>query len=166
MHLAVLLLAYLLQQHREGERYDERDEAGMGGRGGFLDRGKVPEGEFQLDAAAQAFPSVDFHSHLPLSLPPPFLPSKVFIFFHLTVVNCSDPGFVENSVRQSGQPQRHQESFSFGSSVVFHCKAGFYLLGSSLLTCQADARWDRALPKCLGEPTPPTAAIGCISSSI
>ncbi|XP_046885306.1 CUB and sushi domain-containing protein 1-like [Hypomesus transpacificus] len=80
------------------------------------------------------------------------------------VVNCSDPGFVENSVRQSGQPQRHQESFSFGSSVVFHCKAGFYLLGSSLLTCQADARWDRALPKCLaiscGDPgTPPNAVI-------
>lgn len=64
-----------------------------------------------------------------------------------TVVNCSDPGFVENSIRH-GQ-QNFPESFKYGSSVIYHCKKGFYLLGSSTVTCKANGLWDRSLPKCL-----------------
>ncbi|KAJ6665888.1 hypothetical protein lerEdw1_001360 [Lerista edwardsae] len=63
------------------------------------------------------------------------------------VVNCSDPGFVENAVRH-GQ-QNFPESFKYGISVMYHCKKGFYLLGSAALTCKANGLWDRSLPKCL-----------------
>lgn len=63
------------------------------------------------------------------------------------MVNCSDPGFVENAIRH-GQ-QNYPESFKYGTSVAYHCKKGFYLLGSSALTCKANGLWDRSLPKCL-----------------
>ncbi|XP_068442403.1 CUB and sushi domain-containing protein 1a isoform X2 [Clinocottus analis] len=78
------------------------------------------------------------------------------------VVNCSDPGHVENGVRQSGL--RYPEVFSYGVTVAIHCKRGFYLLGSALLTCQHDGRWDRPIPRCLaiscGDPgVPPNAVV-------
>ncbi|XP_040499110.1 CUB and sushi domain-containing protein 1 [Ursus maritimus] len=77
------------------------------------------------------------------------------------VVNCSDPGFVENAIRH-GQ-QNFPESFEYGMSVMYHCKKGFYLLGSSALTCMANGLWDRSLPKCLaiscGHPGVPANAI-------
>ncbi|XP_070454474.1 CUB and sushi domain-containing protein 1 isoform X2 [Equus przewalskii] len=77
------------------------------------------------------------------------------------VVNCSDPGFVENAIRH-GQ-QNFPESFEYGTSVMYHCKKGFYLLGSSALTCMANGLWDRSLPKCLaiscGHPGVPANAI-------
>lgn len=69
--------------------------------------------------------------------------------FSFPVVNCSDPGFVENAIRH-GQ-QNFPESFEYGTSVMYHCKKGFYLLGSSALTCMANGLWDRSLPKCLGK---------------
>ncbi|KAM9616416.1 CUB and sushi domain-containing protein 1-like [Morphnus guianensis] len=79
----------------------------------------------------------------------------------LTVVNCSDPGFVENAIRH-GQ-QNYPESFKYGTSVAYHCKKGFYLLGSSALTCKATGLWDRSLPKCLsiscGHPGVPANAV-------
>ncbi|XP_028737903.2 CUB and sushi domain-containing protein 1 [Peromyscus leucopus] len=77
------------------------------------------------------------------------------------VVNCSDPGFVENAVRH-GQ-QNFPESFEYGMSVMYHCKKGFYLLGSSALSCMANGLWDRSLPKCLaiscGHPGVPANAV-------
>uniref|UniRef100_A0A5G2R948 CUB and Sushi multiple domains 1 n=1 Tax=Sus scrofa TaxID=9823 RepID=A0A5G2R948_PIG len=77
------------------------------------------------------------------------------------VVNCSDPGFVENAVRH--EQQNFPESFEYGMSVIYHCKKGFYLLGSSALTCMANGLWDRSLPKCLaiscGHPGVPANAI-------
>ncbi|RXN27609.1 CUB and sushi domain-containing 1-like protein [Labeo rohita] len=78
------------------------------------------------------------------------------------VVNCSDPGFVENTIRHS--QQRYPESFNYRNTVMYHCKRGFYLLGSSVLTCQSNGFWDRSLPKCLpiscGDPgTPPFAVM-------
>ncbi|XP_034859738.1 CUB and sushi domain-containing protein 1 [Mirounga leonina] len=77
------------------------------------------------------------------------------------MVNCSDPGFVENAIRH-GQ-QNFPESFEYGMSVMYHCKKGFYLLGSSALTCMANGLWDRSLPKCLaiscGHPGVPANAI-------
>uniref|UniRef100_A0AAQ4PH74 CUB and Sushi multiple domains 1 n=1 Tax=Gasterosteus aculeatus aculeatus TaxID=481459 RepID=A0AAQ4PH74_GASAC len=77
------------------------------------------------------------------------------------VVNCSDPGHVENGVRQSGL--RYPEVFSYGVTVAIHCKRGFYLLGSALLSCQHDGRWDRPIPRCLaiscGDPGGPPNAV-------
>ncbi|KAM6149501.1 CUB and sushi domain-containing protein 1 [Erethizon dorsatum] len=77
------------------------------------------------------------------------------------VVNCSDPGFVENAIRH-GQ-QNFPESFEYGTSVLYHCKKGFYLLGSSALTCTASGLWDRSLPTCLaiscGHPGVPANAV-------
>ena len=65
------------------------------------------------------------------------------------MVNCSDPGLVENAVRH--EHQSLPEGFEYGVTVVYQCKRGFYLLGSSALTCMANGLWDRSLPKCLGE---------------
>ncbi|XP_027870781.1 CUB and sushi domain-containing protein 1 isoform X4 [Xiphophorus couchianus] len=78
------------------------------------------------------------------------------------VVNCSDPGHVENGVRQSGL--RYPEIFSYGVTVVIHCKRGYYLLGSAILTCQHNGLWDRPTPRCLamscGDPgVPPNAVV-------
>uniref|UniRef100_A0A8C6KQM8 CUB and Sushi multiple domains 1 n=1 Tax=Nothobranchius furzeri TaxID=105023 RepID=A0A8C6KQM8_NOTFU len=78
------------------------------------------------------------------------------------VVNCSDPGHVENGVRQSGL--RYPEVFSYGVTVAIHCKRGFYLLGSAVLTCQHNGLWDRPIPRCLaiscGDPgVPPNAVV-------
>uniref|UniRef100_A0A2K5JNE5 CUB and Sushi multiple domains 1 n=1 Tax=Colobus angolensis palliatus TaxID=336983 RepID=A0A2K5JNE5_COLAP len=77
------------------------------------------------------------------------------------VVNCSDPGFVENAIRH-GQ-QNFPETFEYGMSVLYHCKKGFYLLGSSALTCTANGLWDRSLPRCLaiscGHPGVPANAV-------
>nr|KAF6460491.1 hypothetical protein HJG59_011409 [Molossus molossus] len=77
------------------------------------------------------------------------------------MVNCSDPGFVGNAIRQV--QQSFPERFIYGMSVLYHCKKGFYLLGSSALTCTANGLWDRSLPKCLaiscGHPGVPANAI-------
>ncbi|XP_047218456.1 CUB and sushi domain-containing protein 1-like [Girardinichthys multiradiatus] len=77
------------------------------------------------------------------------------------VVNCSDPGHVENGVCQSGL--RYPEIFNYGITVAVHCKRGFYLLGSAVLTCQHNGLWDRPTPRCLaiscGDPGVPPNAI-------
>nr|XP_013998699.1 unnamed protein product [Salmo salar] len=63
------------------------------------------------------------------------------------VVNCTEPGHVEDSVRQvlSEGPGR----YSFQTVVSYRCNPGYYLLGTSALSCQGDGTWDRTLPKCL-----------------
>ncbi|TSK31427.1 CUB and sushi domain-containing protein 2 [Bagarius yarrelli] len=63
------------------------------------------------------------------------------------IVNCTEPGHVENSVRQVLPSGPHR--YSFQTTVSYTCNPGYYLLGSSTLTCQGDGTWDRALPKCL-----------------
>uniref|UniRef100_A0A5F8G3Y3 CUB and Sushi multiple domains 2 n=1 Tax=Monodelphis domestica TaxID=13616 RepID=A0A5F8G3Y3_MONDO len=63
------------------------------------------------------------------------------------IINCTDPGHQENSIRhiQSSGPHR----FSFGTTVSYQCTHGYYLLGTHVLTCQGDGTWDRSLPQCL-----------------
>uniref|UniRef100_A0A8C9F9J0 CUB and Sushi multiple domains 2 n=1 Tax=Pavo cristatus TaxID=9049 RepID=A0A8C9F9J0_PAVCR len=78
------------------------------------------------------------------------------------VVNCTDPGHLENSIRQVQPSGPHR--FSFGTTVSYQCSHGYYLLGTHVLTCQGDGTWDRALPQCLlvscGHPgSPPHAQI-------
>ncbi|KAI1231212.1 hypothetical protein IHE44_0008149 [Lamprotornis superbus] len=63
------------------------------------------------------------------------------------VVNCSDPGHLENSVRQVQPSGPHR--FSFGTTVSYQCIHGFYLLGTHVLTCQGDGTWDKKKKKCL-----------------
>lgn len=63
------------------------------------------------------------------------------------VVNCTDPGHLENSIRQVQPSGPHR--FSFGTTVSYQCSHGYYLLGTHVLTCQGDGTWDRALPQCL-----------------
>lgn len=64
-------------------------------------------------------------------------------------MNCTEPGHIENSIRQvlSSGPHR----FSFQTSVSYRCNPGYYLLGTSSISCQGDGTWDRSLPKCLCE---------------
>jgi len=73
-----------------------------------------------------------------------------FVFFCcclFAVVNCTDPGHLENSIRQVQPSGPHR--FSFGTTVSYQCSHGYYLLGTHVLTCQGDGTWDRALPQCL-----------------
>ncbi|XP_019343511.2 CUB and sushi domain-containing protein 2 isoform X1 [Alligator mississippiensis] len=78
------------------------------------------------------------------------------------IVNCTDPGHLENSIRQVQPSGPHR--FSFGTTVSYQCSHGYYLLGTHVLTCQGDGTWDRPLPQCLlvscGHPgSPPHAQI-------
>lgn len=66
------------------------------------------------------------------------------------VVNCADPGQVENSRRVLSNPH-----FIVGSTIQYICNKGFALSGNSLLTCftrgSSKPRWSQNLPKCLPE---------------
>uniref|UniRef100_A0AAQ4NQP8 CUB and Sushi multiple domains 3a n=1 Tax=Gasterosteus aculeatus aculeatus TaxID=481459 RepID=A0AAQ4NQP8_GASAC len=73
------------------------------------------------------------------------------------VVNCTDPGIPANSIRES---KIEHGIFTFGSVVFYDCNPGYYLFGSSVLTCQPVGHWDKPLPECIevdcGHPgTPP-----------
>ncbi|XP_029395556.1 CUB and sushi domain-containing protein 2 isoform X3 [Mus pahari] len=63
------------------------------------------------------------------------------------IINCTDPGHQENSVRQVHANGPHR--FSFGTTVSYQCNHGFYLLGTPALSCQGDGTWDRPRPQCL-----------------
>ncbi|KAH0631151.1 hypothetical protein JD844_005313 [Phrynosoma platyrhinos] len=78
------------------------------------------------------------------------------------IVNCTDPGHLENSVRQVQPSGPHR--YSYGTTVSYLCNHGYYLLGTHVLTCQGDGTWDRPLPVChlvsCGHPgSPPHAQI-------
>ncbi|KAL2076608.1 hypothetical protein ACEWY4_027797 [Coilia grayii] len=73
------------------------------------------------------------------------------------IVNCTDPGHVESSVRQVLASGPHR--YSFQTTVSFSCNPGYYLLGTSTLSCQGDGTWDRSLPKCLCPVCPRNAQI-------
>ncbi|XP_045440840.1 CUB and sushi domain-containing protein 2 isoform X1 [Pipistrellus kuhlii] len=63
------------------------------------------------------------------------------------IINCTDPGHQEHSVRQVHASGPHR--FSYGTTVSYQCNHGFYLLGSPALSCQGDGTWDRPRPQCL-----------------
>ncbi|TKS81784.1 CUB and sushi domain-containing protein 3 [Collichthys lucidus] len=62
------------------------------------------------------------------------------------VVNCTDPGIPPNSIRES---KIEHGNFTFGSVVFYDCNPGYYLFGSSVLTCQPVGHWDKPLPECM-----------------
>lgn len=66
-----------------------------------------------------------------------------------SVVNCTEPGHIENSIRQVLPSGPHR--YSFQTTVSYRCNPGYYLLGTSSISCQGDGTWDRSLPKCLCE---------------
>ncbi|CAJ1083788.1 CUB and sushi domain-containing protein 2 [Xyrichtys novacula] len=63
------------------------------------------------------------------------------------IVNCTEPGHVDNSIRQILPSGPHR--YSFQTTVTYRCNPGYYLLGTSSISCQGDGTWDRSLPKCL-----------------
>uniref|UniRef100_H3C0K8 Sushi domain-containing protein n=1 Tax=Tetraodon nigroviridis TaxID=99883 RepID=H3C0K8_TETNG len=63
------------------------------------------------------------------------------------VVNCTDPGIPANSIRES---KIEHGNFTFGSVVFYDCNPGYYLFGSSVLTCLPLGHWDKPLPECIG----------------
>lgn len=63
------------------------------------------------------------------------------------MVNCTDPGIPANSIRES---KIEHGNFTFGSVVFYDCNPGYYLFGSSVLTCQPEGHWDKPLPECIG----------------
>lgn len=63
------------------------------------------------------------------------------------MVNCTDPGIPPNSIRES---KIEHGNFTFGSVVFYDCNPGYYLFGSSVLTCQPVGHWDKPLPECIG----------------
>ena len=80
------------------------------------------------------------HLHPSPSPPPPPPPP---------VVNCTEPGKVDNSDRQVVTSGPHR--YSFQTAVSYRCNPGYYLLGTSSISCQGGGTWDRSLPKCLRE---------------
>ncbi|XP_072269338.1 CUB and sushi domain-containing protein 3 [Pyxicephalus adspersus] len=77
------------------------------------------------------------------------------------VVNCTDPGIPENSIRES---KIEHGNFTYGTVVFYDCSPGYYLFGSSVLVCQPNGQWDKSLPECImidcGHPgVPPNAII-------
>lgn len=73
----------------------------------------------------------------------------IFSILLSSVVNCTEPGHVENSIRQVLPSGPHR--YSFQTTVSYRCNPGYYLLGTSSISCQGDGTWDRSLPKCLCE---------------
>ncbi|KAI5629830.1 sushi, von Willebrand factor type A, EGF and pentraxin domain-containing protein 1 isoform X1 [Silurus asotus] len=57
-------------------------------------------------------------------------------------VNCGAPPALVHG-------QYHGEDFDAGSSVLYQCKPGFYLLGESKMQCSNNGMWSGNLPACL-----------------
>lgn len=59
-------------------------------------------------------------------------------------VNCGTPPALLHG-------QYHGEDFYAGSSVLYQCKPGFYLLGESKMQCGNNGKWSGNVPACLGK---------------
>lgn len=74
-----------------------------------------------------------------LFLLPSANPKPLFI-----VVNCTDPGEVENARRRDPPGT----VFSFNSNVQYECLPGYEPVGIPIMTCRANGQWNRPPPKC------------------
>ena len=57
------------------------------------------------------------------------------------VVNCNDPGALENGARSGSV-------FTFGGEVTYTCNPGYTLSGSSIRRCQANGLWSGTPASC------------------
>ncbi|XP_043916972.1 sushi, von Willebrand factor type A, EGF and pentraxin domain-containing protein 1 isoform X2 [Protopterus annectens] len=57
-------------------------------------------------------------------------------------ISCEEPTPLENGFYSS-------EDFYAGSTVVYQCNNGYYLLGDSKMSCLDDGSWDSISPSCL-----------------
>ena len=77
-----------------------------------------------------------------------------------SVMTCSDPGSVEYSHRVITGSR-----FVVGSSVQYICNKGYFLSGSSLVTCYsrdvAEPKWSEQLPKCVRKSTDALVLLSC-----
>lgn len=71
--------------------------------------------------------------------------SLCFSLFSLEPVKCKDPGVPEFGHREGS-------NFIMDSEVVFSCKEGYELIGSSHLTCTEEGIWKEDFPYCKGRP--------------
>lgn len=62
----------------------------------------------------------------------------------VTGVSCGPPHSLENGLFQGSD-------FHAGSSVVYQCNAGFYLLGDTKVHCANSGKWGGNPPACLGK---------------
>ncbi|CAI5777763.1 Uncharacterized protein PODLI_1B005966 [Podarcis lilfordi] len=59
------------------------------------------------------------------------------------VVKCKDP-VVEHGLILSG----FGHSYTYGNTIIFECKTGYFLMGNYLIKCGANSSWYPALPSC------------------
>ncbi len=59
-------------------------------------------------------------------------------------MECGPPPDLEHG-------QYHGEDFYAGSTVLYQCKPGFYLLGESKMLCTNNGKWIGNPPACLGK---------------
>uniref|UniRef100_A0A8C5LKV0 Sushi domain-containing protein n=1 Tax=Leptobrachium leishanense TaxID=445787 RepID=A0A8C5LKV0_9ANUR len=57
--------------------------------------------------------------------------------------SCGNPGSIEN-----GYLERVSNKFLFDSSVIYACDKRYKMVSNATLYCQANGKWDRALPTC------------------
>ncbi|XP_070558431.1 sushi, von Willebrand factor type A, EGF and pentraxin domain-containing protein 1-like [Ptychodera flava] len=58
-----------------------------------------------------------------------------------TVIDCGDPGDVENAERTGNE-------FMYNQAVTFQCHEGYHMNGSNIITCGLDGAWTEK-PQCL-----------------
>lgn len=71
---------------------------------------------------------------------------NILFLFSLEPAKCKDP-----SVPEFGH--REGNNFIMGSEVVFSCKEGYELIGSSHLSCTEEGIWKGDVPYCKGRPS-------------
>ncbi|XP_034978151.1 zona pellucida sperm-binding protein 3 receptor-like [Zootoca vivipara] len=59
------------------------------------------------------------------------------------VVKCEDP-VVKHGLILSG----FGDSYTYGNTITFECKIGYFLTGNYLIKCEANSSWYPALPSC------------------
>ncbi|XP_028615863.1 complement receptor type 2 isoform X3 [Grammomys surdaster] len=68
----------------------------------------------------------------------------------IAIVKCPFPK-IENGYVESG----FKRSFSLNDTVIFKCKSGFTMKGSSIVWCQPNSKWSPPLPTCFRGCLPP-----------